>query len=104
MSNRSDRQQDGRHPARGLHQLMNAGAVRQWRHHQRSVILGGIGHQVGEDGWSPQKPSGPWGQATAALECPGVVPEVKKNQQGSSYSTATSLPLQCPGCAAIASL
>src|ERR1700726_2982798 len=42
----------------------------------------------------------PW-VSTAALERP-VVPEVKKNQQGSSYSTlASSMP--APACAAIAS-
>ena len=42
------RQQDGRHAARGLHQLMHAGAMRQRRHHQRGIMLGGAGHQVGE--------------------------------------------------------
>ena len=42
------RQQDGRHAARGLHQLMHAGAMRQRRHHQRGVLFGGAGHQVGE--------------------------------------------------------
>ena len=41
-------QQDGRHAARGLHELVHAGAVRQRRHHQRGVVLGGAGHQVGE--------------------------------------------------------
>src|SRR6266480_697925 len=43
----------------------------------------------------------PW-VSTAALERP-VVPEVKKNQQGSSYSTPASSTL-APACAAIASL
>jgi hypothetical protein len=42
------RQQDGRHAARGLHQLMHAGAMRQRRHHQRGVILGGARHQIGK--------------------------------------------------------
>src|SRR5260221_1402950 len=42
----------------------------------------------------------PW-VSTAALERP-VVPEVKKNQQGSSYSTLVSSML-APACAAIAS-
>ena len=41
-------QQDGRHAARGLHELMHAGAMRQRRHHQRRVMLRGAGHQVGE--------------------------------------------------------
>ena len=43
----------------------------------------------------------PW-VSTAALERP-VVPEVKKNQQGSSYSTA-ALSTLAPVCAAIASV
>src|ERR1035437_1562683 len=43
----------------------------------------------------------PW-VSTAALERP-VVPEVKKNQQGSSYSTTAS-SISAPACAAIASL
>ena len=43
----------------------------------------------------------PW-VSTAALERP-VVPEVKKNQQGSSYSTA-ALSIAAPACADIASL
>src|SRR6266568_1676418 len=43
----------------------------------------------------------PW-VSTAALERP-VVPEVKKNQQGSSYSTPAS-SIFAPACAAIASL
>src|SRR6266436_4690341 len=43
----------------------------------------------------------PW-VSTAALERP-VVPEVKKNQQGSSYSTLASSTL-APACAVIASL
>src|SRR3984957_9484000 len=43
----------------------------------------------------------PW-VSTAALERP-VVPEVKKNQQGSSYSTRAS-SIFSPACAAIASL
>ena len=42
------RQQDGRHAARGLHELMHAGAMRQRRHHQRGVIFRGAGHQVGQ--------------------------------------------------------
>ena len=42
------RQQDGRHAARDLHELMHAGAVRQRRHHERGIALGGAGHQVGE--------------------------------------------------------
>ena len=42
----------------------------------------------------------PW-VSTAALERP-VVPEVKKNQQGSSYSTA-AFSTAAPACAAIAS-
>ena len=42
------RQQDGRHAPRGLHQLVHAGAMRQRRHHQRGVLLGGAGHQVGK--------------------------------------------------------
>ena len=42
----------------------------------------------------------PW-VSTAALERP-VVPEVKKNQQGSSYSTA-AFATSAPACAAIAS-
>ena len=44
-------QQDGRHAARGLHQLVHAGAVRQRRHHQRGIVLGGAGHEVGRDDW-----------------------------------------------------
>ena len=42
------RQQDGRHAARDLHQLVDAGAVRQRRDHQRGVVLRGAGHEVGE--------------------------------------------------------
>ncbi len=42
------RQQDGRHAARGLHELMDARAMRQRRHHQRRVMLGGAGHEVAE--------------------------------------------------------
>ena len=42
------RQQDGRHAARGLHQLMHAGAMRQRRHHQRGVRFRGARHQIGE--------------------------------------------------------
>lgn len=42
------RQQDGRGRPRGLHQLMHAGSVRQRRDHQRGVLLGGPGRQVGE--------------------------------------------------------
>ena len=42
------RQQDGRHAARGLHQLMHAGAMGQRRDHQRRVGLGRTGHQVAQ--------------------------------------------------------
>jgi hypothetical protein len=41
-------QQDGRHAARGLHELVHAGAVRQRRDHQRGVGLRRARHQVGE--------------------------------------------------------
>ena len=42
------RQQDGGRTARGLHQLMHAGAMRQRRDHQRGVLLGGARREVGE--------------------------------------------------------
>ena len=42
------RKQNGRHAARGLHELVNAGAMRQRRHHQRGIGLRGTRHQVGE--------------------------------------------------------
>ena len=42
------RQQDGRHAARGLHELVHAGAVRQRRDHQRGVALRRAGRQVGQ--------------------------------------------------------
>ena len=75
------RQQDGRHAARGLHQLMHAGAVRQRRHHQRGVVS--VVPGIRSARWLVMtKAIWPW-VSTAALERP-VVPEVKKNQQGSS--------------------
>ena len=42
------RQQDGRHAARGLHELVHAGAMRQRRDHQRGIGLRRARHQVGE--------------------------------------------------------
>jgi hypothetical protein len=42
------RQQDGRHAARGLHELVHAGAVRERRDHQRGIRLRCARHQVGE--------------------------------------------------------
>ena len=42
------RQQDGRHAARRLHELVHAGAMRQRRDHQRGVGLRRARHQVGE--------------------------------------------------------
>ena len=48
MSKRSDRQQDGRHAARRLHELVHAGAMRQRRDHQRGILLRGAGHEISE--------------------------------------------------------
>ena len=42
------RKQDRRNAARGLHELVDARAMRKRRDHQRGVILGGAGHEVGE--------------------------------------------------------
>src|SRR3954469_46661 len=42
------RKQDGRDAARGLHELVDARAMRQRRHHEGGVILGRAWHEVGE--------------------------------------------------------
>ncbi len=42
------RKQDGFRAPRALHELMNARAMRQRCNHERGVVFGGAGHQVGE--------------------------------------------------------
>ncbi len=42
------RKQDGFRAPCGLHELMNARAMRQRCNHERGVVFGGAGHQVGE--------------------------------------------------------
>ena len=42
------RQQDGGDPARGLHQLMHARAMRERRHHQRGVLFRRARREIGE--------------------------------------------------------
>jgi hypothetical protein len=94
------RQQDGRRPARHHVELVDAGAMAERGDNQRGIVLADAGHQVAGD-WSRRRPCG-HGSARRPWSGP-VVPEVKKNQQGSSYSTIHVGRMPMPAWAAILS-